>query len=239
MKSIKHLTAIVLGGSLLFLMCACSNGSDKKDDEKTTRRTETETESTFSTEEPDIGIVGYTIDPDREDDAPDPAVETTIDEYGISQICLPSGELGSLIGFDNCYCTGYKDVIDHCNWTIYSGDGQEIACQFGFGCESAPDCYLTDLDGNGEDELVCNCTYGADGAMRVFIFRNQNGVIEVGSFDESVLDQIFGDELCVLAYNMFYDEAQKAIVIGLYTGEEHVVSMNYFTFSQYIPGEPL
>ena len=142
MKNAKILTAIVLGCSLLFLMCSCSNVPAKAEDEEINESAESEAEETEDekTDRPMIvggGNTDYTIDP---------TAETIIDEYGIAQTCLPSSELGSILGFDNCYCEGYMDVIGHCNWTIYNGDGEEIACQFGFDCEDAPDCYVADLD---------------------------------------------------------------------------------------------
>ena len=240
MKIAKKLTAIVLGGSLLFLMCSCSNKPAKTEDEKINESEESETEETESTTTEDEDHNGPMIVGGGDIDATiDPAAETTIDEYGIAQTLLPSSDLGSLLGFDNCYCEGYMDVIGHCNWTIYNGDGEEIACQFGFDCEDAPDCYVADLDGDGEDELICNCTYGADGTQRVFIFRNNDGVIEVGTFDETRIASEIGEEISAIAYNVFYDEAQNSIVFVYITGNEYIIPLNDFTFSKYIPGEAL
>ena len=245
MKHAKKLTAIVLGGSILFLMCSCSSEPEKKKDDEITERTETErterterseTERTEREEDPEVelifggGDIEYTIDP---------TAETIIDEYGVSQTALQSKNLGTLIGFDDCYCEGYMDVIGHCNWTIYNGDGEEIACQFGYDCEDGPDCYAADIDGDGADELICNCTYGADGAQRVFIFENNDGVIEVGSFDETRMTQELGEELCVVAYNMFYDETSNSILFLYFSGAQYSIPMSDFTFSKYVPGEGL
>ena len=235
MKNAKKLTAIVLSCSLLFLMCSCSNVPAKAEDEEINESAESETEETEDekTDRPMIvggGNTDYTIDPTS---------ETIIDEYGIAQTRLPSSELGSILGFDNCYCEGYMDVIGHCNWTIYNGDGEEIACQFGFDCEDAPDCYVADPDGDGENELICNCTYGADGSQRVFIFRNNAGIIEVGSFDETRMAREIGEELYALSYNEFYDEAQNCIVFVYITGHEYGILPDDFSFSNYVPGEAI
>ena len=230
-KKAKTLTAIVLGCSLLFLMCSCSNEPAKTDEEEINESAESETEETEDEKTDGPMIVGggntdFTIDP---------TAETIIDEYGIAQTRLPSSELGSILGFDNCYCEGYMDVIGHCNWTIYNGDGEEIACQFGFGCEDAPDFYVADLDGDGENELICNCTYGADGTQRVFVFRNNAGIIEVGRFDENRMASELGEELYALSYNEFYDEAQNSIVFAYTTGNEYSISLDDFSFSRYVP----
>lgn len=105
------------------------------------------------------------------------------------------------------------DVIGHCNWTIYNGDG--------------------------ENELICNCTYGDDGAQRVFIFRNNAGIIEVGSFDETRMASEIGEELSAISYNVFYDEAQKSIVFVYITGHEYSILPDDFSFSNYVPGEAI
>ena len=235
MINAKKLTAIVLGCSLLFLICSCSNETAKAEDEEINESAESESVETEDGIIDGPMIVGggntdYTINP---------TAETIIDEYGIAQTLLPSSDLGSILGFDNCYCEGYMDVIGHCNWTIYNGDGEEIACQFGFNCEDAPDCYVADLDGDGENELICNCTYGSDGAQRVFIFRNNAGIIEVGSFDETRMASEIGEELSAISYNVFYDEAQKSIVFVYITGNEYSILPDDFSFSNYVPGEAI
>ena len=235
MKNAKILTAIVLSCSLLFLMCSCSNVPAKAEDEEINESTESEAEETEDEETDRPMIVGggntdYTIDPTS---------ETIIDEYGIAQTRLPGSDLGSILGFDNCYCEGYMDVIGHCNWTIYNGDGEEIACQFGFDCEDVPECYVADPDGDGENELICNCTYGADGSQRVFIFRNNAGIIEVGSFDEARIASEIGEELSAISYNVFYDEAQNCIVFVYITGQEYRILPDDFSFSNYVPGEAI
>ena len=79
--------------------------------------------------------------------------------------------------------------------------------------EDFPECYVADPDGDGENELICNCTYGADGTQRVFIFRNNAGIIEVGSFDETRMAREIGHE-----YSILPDD---------------------FSFSNYVPGEAI
>ena len=59
------------------------------------------------------------------------------------------------------------------------GKTQCIAEVFGY-TVSEPEVYSKDIDGDGIKELICNCTYGT-GAKRVYIYRNNNGVIEQGT----------------------------------------------------------
>lgn len=53
-----------------------------------------------------------------------------------------------------------------------------IAEVFGY-VVPGPEAYSKDLDGDGINELICNCIYGT-GAERVYVYRNNNGVIEKG-----------------------------------------------------------
>lgn len=54
-----------------------------------------------------------------------------------------------------------------------------IGESFGFGRED----YIVDLDGDGVTELICNCTYGADGGRTAYVFRNRGGAVERGWLD--------------------------------------------------------
>ncbi len=53
-----------------------------------------------------------------------------------------------------------------------------IAQVFGYAVPG-PEVYSIDLDGDGINELICNCMAGT-GAERVYVFRNNDGVIERG-----------------------------------------------------------
>lgn len=53
----------------------------------------------------------------------------------------------------------------------------------------SPDAYIIDFDGDGISELVCNCTY-ADGGQSVRVYRNNGGVIEVGTISAEYIDSL-------------------------------------------------
>ncbi|MBR6626444.1 MAG: hypothetical protein IKL04_00490 [Lachnospiraceae bacterium] len=67
-------------------------------------------------------------------------------------------------------------------------DGVEkcIAQIFGYAVPG-PEVYSRDLDGDGINELICNCIYGT-GARRVYIYRNNDGVIEIGRLSYDLWD---------------------------------------------------
>ena len=144
--------------------------------------------------------------------------------------------LGTLIGFDNCYCDAQVSMGDYFNWTIYNGDNEIIACQFGFGCDRGPVYYLVDIDGDGKEEMICNCMYSGDGSARAFIYRNNNGVVEVGRLDEDKMAERMGVELCVLAFDMYYDADSKGFVFENYLNDkEYSVSIDDFYFTKFDP----
>lgn len=63
-----------------------------------------------------------------------------------------------------------------------------VAEQFGY---DDPQAWNRDLDGDGVNELICNCTYG-DGVQAVIVYRNNNGVIEEGRIRWNYYDEAFG-----------------------------------------------
>lgn len=91
-----------------------------------------------------------------------------------------------ILGYDGVLVTdGRMD-----SWslrTYYAGEGGEtfpIAESFGWG--PAQD-YTVDLDGDGQQELVCNVEFGGDGAMRVIIYQRREDGIYQGWLDPGQL----------------------------------------------------
>ena len=62
------------------------------------------------------------------------------------------------------------------------------------------------------EALVDVRIYDADGACRVFIFRNNNGTVEIGTLDEEKIAEGLGVEMYVLAYNVYYYDDKKVII---------------------------
>ena len=59
-------------------------------------------------------------------------------------------------------------------------DGKDIIIgeSFGYG---DPQDYVVDLYDDGISELVCNCTYGGDGAQRVYTYQLVDDTVQVGT----------------------------------------------------------
>lgn len=83
------------------------------------------------------------------------------------------------------YNTYYEDTIEPTfitrnYYTKINNVEYCIAESFGFGKER--DDISLDIDGDGIEELICNCTYGGDGHQEVYIFkRNMNTNTEIPS----------------------------------------------------------
>lgn len=67
--------------------------------------------------------------------------------------------------------------------TYYYGlEGDELLCladSFGF----EPDDHIVDIDGDGDNELICNLTYGGDGAARTIIYHYDGERVLEGNLD--------------------------------------------------------
>lgn len=72
------------------------------------------------------------------------------------------------------------------NYYYYAADGDSATCfaqSSGFGISNIPQ----DLDGDGMPELICNVTYGDDGARDVLVYTVKGGVFQVASVSDSIL----------------------------------------------------
>ena len=63
-----------------------------------------------------------------------------------------------------------------------------IAKSFGFG---DTEDYRVDLDGDGQEELVCNVTFGADGARRAYVYQRRADGIYLGTLSTEGLPNHF------------------------------------------------
>ena len=86
-----------------------------------------------------------------------------------------------LMDFESCSYEEEKDDIGHIirRYYVRAENGEQLCVGESFGFEI--DDYIIDLDCDGVTELVCNCTFGADGVHRVYIYRLRNGTVERGT----------------------------------------------------------
>jgi|GEM_PF-2662216 len=124
-----------------------------------------------------------------------------------------------ILGFSGYYMLTEKTTPSFYLWRYYTNDGVCIAELTGYSAQE-PAAYVADLDGDGITELICNAVYG-DGAQRVVVFRNNNGVIERGT--------VKGDYL-ISDIVAFDPDTQTFTVNG-------VASELNFVYSEFIPVE--
>ena len=99
--------------------------------------------------------------------------------------------LTDVLGFDVCSVEMEEISFNQYTWHYYVELDGEYVCvaeQFGY---DGPEAWSRELDGDGVPELICNCTYG-DGAQKVIVYRNNNGIIEEGSIREAYYQDKFG-----------------------------------------------
>lgn len=104
----------------------------------------------------------------------------------------PSGaKLTDVLGFDVCHVEMEEISSYQYKWHYYvemEGEDICVAEQFGY---DEPEAWSRDLDGDGVPELICNNTYG-DGAQKVIVYHNRDGVIEEGNIRWSYYEEKFG-----------------------------------------------
>ena len=120
-------------------------------------------------------------------------------------------------------------------------DGEEkcIAQVFGYAVPG-PEVYSRDLDGDGVSELICNCIYGT-GARRVYIYRNNAGVIEIGRlnydlWDSTMFPGITNMGSSYIEENYIAETNTFEIMYPTEEGSERVVieDMDMFEFEEFV-----
>lgn len=211
MKRFKNSAVLMLGLCLAASMCACSK-SDSTEEETTEQETQaTTTEATTAEEKAEE----ETEEPEEEDDSSAPDIERV------------EGTGETLLGFNDWYLEkeSQGDVFNI--WTFYTSEGEPFAVQFGFDNSSEPVYYVDDFDGDGSDDIICNNQFGGDGAMRVYVFRNNGNTIEVGQ-------EAVSGELCVMGYNVVYDSEKKKVLFSNYADDtDEVLTSDDFEFVPY------
>ena len=145
-----------------------------------------------------------------------------------------SVELGFILGYENCYAEVENTGPGHYSWRIYNSEGQQIACQFGFSCEDNPDIVIVDVDGDGNNDLISNCCYGADGIERLYVFINKDDTIEVGVFNIEKYEEEQGIAVDSNDYKIYYSEESNCLIFHNNSDDsEKVLSTDDFVFEEY------
>lgn len=122
-------------------------------------------------------------------------------------------------------------------YAVEDGSARPIAESFGFEEED----YSLDLDGDGVTELICNVTFGADGAQRVYVYRRRGDEIWLGQLSPNGKEDF--DNWGVGAYWTEYDAQNKLFRLHYWpkTGGDYITeeisSLEAFEFTLYVPSE--
>lgn len=197
MKRTKIIACIIV---IMMMVSICS--CDKKTEEETTEETTSTTISETTSESTTIEET-ESVEDEEDDDYEYETVRIDIDE--------------PLLGFEGCYAEGGNMYFDFYDWTFYNADGDIIGNQFGFE-NDVPVYYLQDFDGDGNDDLICPVQYGGDMALRVNIYRNNNGTVEEATLDENAISNRIGEGLYVQNHSVIYDPESKLIIFEYYDG---------------------
>ncbi|MCD8131494.1 MAG: hypothetical protein LUE16_09505 [Lachnospiraceae bacterium] len=90
--------------------------------------------------------------------------------------------VGELMGYPAFYAD-YGTSYWRMNYYYGVKDGEVIELGTGWGGDPEEVNFLVDVDEDGERELICNVTYGADGAQYAYIYYQEDGLIYQGCFD--------------------------------------------------------
>lgn len=147
----------------------------------------------------------------------------------------PNLEVSNLLGFTHWEYEGVEYISGvHYGVTVYSiEDHIALGEWFGFrdSIDTTPEMYAVDIDGDGNNELICNCQYSADGVESCYIFRNNNGVIEYGYVSQEYLLNYFGMSSEVLfptagSFHSYYDSTNNVIDVVIDDVGELDISLN-------------
>jgi len=122
------------------------------------------------------------------------------------------------------------------DWVFVDDDTNEVLGEwFGFD-EVTENIHIADIDGDGTNELICNCQYGGDCARRVMVYRNNNGTIEVGTAtEESLAYNLDLDIECTLDYQLEYDERTGQLELEYNRdGSVHTLNFDCFSYEPYV-----
>ena len=123
---------------------------------------------------------------------------------------------------------------------VYHADmnGKDVIIGESFGYGEPAD-YVVDLYEDGVPELICNCTFGGDGAQRVYTYQLVDGEVQVGVPDQAAFAAGYNGPVSSIVE--LYLPEDECFYLS-YPGENGELVDNYFSvddliWSAYVPSE--
>ena len=163
--------------------------------------------------------------------------DTTVSENPVDKTVseIPEGaeSFTGILGFDGYRVRVEESTPNFFIWHYYAErDGKQVCIAENSGYLVSgvePKAYSIDLDGDTISELVCNVVYGTS-AERVIVYRNNGGIIEQGTIDQSYHTNVFGAEAWHDGYGAIgekYDPAEGAFVVTKTTSNGSIKTASF------------
>ena len=103
-----------------------------------------------------------------------------------------------------------KAMIDgFINRSYMDSKGNVIAESFGFEIDD----YVTDLNGDGTNELICNCTYGADGHKEVHIYVTHANAVLLSVLEPDAINAPDYKDISDSCWSSYYDSVSGSFIL--------------------------
>ena len=155
-----------------------------------------------------------------------------------SPIAVTDDYKGPILGIKNWHIEKFKAAEESSFESlsfINDDTGEEFACYINFKGEVS--AYLSDLDNDGEPELIVNCAYGivsGDHTYYTQVYRVNNGIIECGIANDDIRRCLNENRLDITGYldvtEKYYSDRNKIIMTTRNDDKEFEMSMDNFKF---------
>lgn len=180
---------------------------------------------------------------------PMPRGEFSLENNGdATELCYTYlGKSETLISYDNtemwnlskCTVKDFNDVMGN-NGVIYTEtaatrywsqnyylsaiDGKPVCIAESFGNGNGENDSIADIDGDGINELICNCVYGADGAQVCYIYKiTAEGVMRASGHD-LIDSEIIEKQTMSNAISSIYLPETNKMLCGYVEDDEYVTA---------------
>lgn len=136
-------------------------------------------------------------------------------------------EFTGVLGFSGVKFSTVSEVA-HSSYNAYiaviKGEPVCIAESFGYGISG--DDHTADIDGDGENEFICNCLYGADGVRECRIYKRFGNDVRTASGTDLIPEEILMKQTMSTNVYSEYDPERNIMICG-YVDNGETVTKEY------------